>query len=60
MQAGPASMKTPGAFTPKECPGCLTEYDSAIRLALDRLQKVYEALMPIAGRISFRGEPEEG
>lgn len=44
-------------FAPKKCPGCFTPYDSAIQPSIDKFQKCYEALAPIADRIAFRGEP---
>jgi hypothetical protein len=47
-------------FTPKECPGCQTGYETAIPRTLDAFQKSYEALLPIAGRITFRGPMETG
>lgn len=45
-------------FTPKECPGCRTAYDTAIQPSIDSLQRSYTSLMQIADRISFRGNPE--
>ncbi len=30
------------AFTPKECPGCSRQYDSAIRPNVDKFQKAYQ------------------
>jgi hypothetical protein len=44
-------------FTPKKCPGCQRDYDSAIE-HIDAFWKALAALKPIADRVSFRGEPE--
>lgn len=45
-------------FTPKECPGCQKQYDTAIPTSLDGFLKSYESLSGIADRISFRGSTE--
>jgi len=45
-------------FTPKTCPGCTSAYDTAIPRSLDGFLKSYEALLPIADRITFRGPME--
>ena len=42
------------SFAPAECPGCLKKYDSAIRLNVNKLQALYEAMLPVGGQISFR------
>lgn len=42
------------SFTPKECPACQKDYDSAIRPNVDAFQKAFAALKPIAARIAFR------
>ena len=44
-------------FTPKRCLGCETPYDTAIQPNIDGFQRAYQALLPIADRISFGGEP---
>jgi primosomal protein N' len=46
------------AFTPKDCPACRQQYDSAVRPGVDALQRAYSALMAIADRVSFRTEAE--
>lgn len=46
-------------FTPKICPGCSSNYDSAIQPNVDRLQVAYEGLMEIADRVTFLSEPED-
>jgi hypothetical protein len=44
-----------GFFAPKECPGCRTIYDSAIRPAVDVFQKAYRSLLDIPNSVTFRG-----
>ena len=44
-------------FTPVDCAGCKTRYDSAIPTNIDRLQQAYEGLA--AGLVTFLGESEE-
>ena len=46
------------AFTPKDCPACRRQYDSAVRPGVDALQRAYAALGPIADRVSFRIDAE--
>lgn len=46
------------AFTPKDCPACRHQYDSAVRPGVDALQRAYTALIAIADRVSFRMEVE--
>ncbi len=46
-------------FAPNKCPACQAPYDTAIQPGVDQLQKAYEALAPIAGRVSFRSEAED-
>ena len=45
-------------FTPKSCPGCREDYDSATQPNVNAMQKAYAALLAISGRVSFHGEPE--
>jgi hypothetical protein len=52
------AQKHDGAFSPKQCPGCRQDYDTAIRPSIDTFQRAYGSLIKIADRISFRGEPE--
>lgn len=47
------------AFTPKDCPACRHQYDSAVRPGVDALQRAYAALIPIANRVSFRMDAEK-
>jgi hypothetical protein len=44
-----------GAFTPKECPGCKNDYDSAVRPAVDGFQRAYHSLLAIPKNVTFRG-----
>lgn len=46
-------------FTPIECPGCQTKYDTAIPQTIDSFQKSYASLLEIAERISFHGPVEK-
>jgi hypothetical protein len=46
-------------FTPRECPGCRSAYDSAIQPNVDDLQKAYEGLVKIADRLTFLSEPQD-
>jgi hypothetical protein len=46
-------------FTPAECPGCTTKYDTAIQGGIDSFRKSYLALTSIADRVSFRGPMED-
>lgn len=46
-----------GIFTPKKCPGCDAPYDTAIQPNIHAFHHAYQILLPIADRISFRGEP---
>jgi primosomal protein N' len=46
------------AFTPKDCPACRHQYDSAVRPGVDALQRAYAALISIADRVSFRMDAE--
>jgi hypothetical protein len=46
------------AFTPKDCPACRHQYDSAIRPGVDAFQRAYVALIGIADRVSFRVDAE--
>jgi hypothetical protein len=46
------------AFTPKDCPACRHQYDSAVRPGVDALQRAYAALGTIADRVSFRMDAE--
>lgn len=46
------------AFTPKDCPACRNQYDSAIRPGVDAFQRAYAALIGIADRVSFRVDAE--
>ncbi len=45
-------------FTPEKCPACPADYDTAIKENVDGFCRAYQSLLPIAERISFRGEPE--
>ena len=44
-----------GFFSPKKCPGCLQEYDSAAISTIDSLQRLYAVLDLMADRIQFSG-----
>ena len=44
-----------GEFTPKMCPGCRRDYDSAVRPAVDAFQRAYRSLIVIPKSVSFRG-----
>jgi hypothetical protein len=46
-----------GIFAPKKCPGCDSLYDTAIQPNIDAFQHAYQTLLPIADRITFRGDP---
>lgn len=46
------------AFTPKDCPACRHQYDSAVRPGVDAFQRAYAALAGIAERISFKLETD--
>ena len=50
--------KEQDSFSPRKCPACLVSYDTAIPSNINRLQETYVGLLPIADRISFRGEVE--
>jgi MinD superfamily P-loop ATPase len=46
-------------FAPKECPGCRTPYDSALREAIDEWQKLYPVLVKLAANsVMFHGNSE--
>ena len=38
------------------CPGCGSDYDSALRIGLSALRRALSVLNPIADTITFRGE----
>ena len=59
MKEKSAMAQKYGFFAPKDCPGCRTPYDSAIRETVDELQKLYSDLLKIEARLSFRGEAKE-
>lgn len=44
-----------GFSSPRECPRCHSEYDSAIQQNATDFQKAYERRSPQANRISFQG-----
>ena len=46
------------AFTPKDCPACRHQYDSAVRPGVDALQRAYAGLAAIAEHVSFRIDAE--
>ncbi len=50
------ARKYANAFTPASCPGCQSEYDSAIRPGIDSLQRAYMELLKIEKQIAFRGK----
>ena len=45
-------------FAPKDCPGCRSEYDSAMRGTIDSLQRMYRSLLQFSDRITFQGESQ--
>ncbi len=53
-----ADTEKSGLFGPVTCPGCGQGYDSAIQPNVELFRKSYRSLLPIADRITFRGEPE--
>lgn len=56
MEKPPSEFnKTHGNFTPKECPGCCKDYDSAIKPAVDGFQRAYRALLAVPKSVTFRG-----
>jgi hypothetical protein len=55
MQEPPEYGKKYGFFTPKICPGCQKDYDTAIRPAVDAFQRAYESLLSIPETVTFRG-----
>jgi hypothetical protein len=58
MQKKSAKAQQHGFFAPKQCPGCLIDYDSSIRKSVDELQESYPRLLEIAESVSFFGESE--
>ena len=44
-------------FIPAACPVCRQGYDSALK-NLFTMRSVYEALLPVGDRITFRSQPE--
>lgn len=59
MKEKSSFAKKQGIFAPKRCPGCETNYDSAIQPNVDQLQRAYESLLEIVDNISFHSEPAE-
>jgi hypothetical protein len=62
MQEPSEFSKKHGVFTPKLCPGCHSEYDSAVAPAVDGFQRAYRLLIAVPRSVTFRGvsSPEEG
>ena len=59
MQERSAMAEKYDWFAPAKCPGCQVDYDSGLRDALNRLQKLYRPLRDFAGSLSFRAEARE-
>ena len=59
MQQKTELLARHGFFAPKQCPGCQTDYDTAIQAGVDQLQKAYQALAAVADRITFRAESSD-
>ena len=56
MQEKSALAEKHGFFAPKECPGCRSEYDSALRNSVDALQRLYKPLLEASGKVNFVGD----
>lgn len=59
MQELPNFREKYDAFTPKDCPGCQKEYDTAVRDGIDQLHRVFKMLSKVEKRVTFRGRAEE-
>jgi len=55
MEDPPEFGKKHGVFAPQQCPGCRTDYDSAIKPAVDSFQRAYSSLIQLRESITFRG-----
>lgn len=57
MQEKSAVAEKYGWFAPQKCPGCQADYDSGLRLGIDRLQQLYKPLLDFPGVVTFRAKP---
>jgi hypothetical protein len=48
--------KNKSVFAPGQCPGCKTQYDSAIQENVNLMQRIYGALLPVQDRVTFIAE----